>query len=189
MVFKRMTTLAHECVQVHLRPDALCIDATMGNGYDTLFLAQRILPHGRVFSFDIQKQALQITQALLEKNELSSSVTLVQDGHENMGRHLPQPSAQSMQAILFNLGYLPKGDPLIITKPASTIAALNCSLEILAKEGIISVMLYHGHEGGREEMESVLSWASELSASSWSVEQQKDTHPAAPRLLLIRRSG
>lgn len=42
-----------------------CIDATMGNGNDTLLLSQLCGESGKVLAFDIQEQALTATQKRL----------------------------------------------------------------------------------------------------------------------------
>ncbi len=44
------------------------IDATMGNGNDTLFLCRMAGKTGHVTAFHIQQQALEATEKLLEEN-------------------------------------------------------------------------------------------------------------------------
>ena len=65
-----------------------CIDATMGNGNDTLLLSRLCGSSGRVLSFDIQKQALTNTEALLNKEQLPKNYTLILDSHEHMDQYL-----------------------------------------------------------------------------------------------------
>ena len=36
----------------------IVIDATMGNGYDTKYLAEKVGENGYVYSFDIQEEAI-----------------------------------------------------------------------------------------------------------------------------------
>ncbi len=57
------------------------VDATAGNGNDTLYLANLVGATGRVYSFDIQAQAIENTAALLAKHD---NVTLIHDGHQNV---------------------------------------------------------------------------------------------------------
>lgn len=57
------------------------IDATAGNGYDTLFLAKLVGESGKVFSFDVQQEAIDSTKAKLEEAKLEN-VSLILDGHQ-----------------------------------------------------------------------------------------------------------
>jgi ubiquinone/menaquinone biosynthesis C-methylase UbiE len=49
---------AHQAVEAVLKPGDITIDATVGNGHDTLFLATRVGATGKVYGFDIQQEAL-----------------------------------------------------------------------------------------------------------------------------------
>src|SRR3954454_12453143 len=53
---------SHVILSERLRPGDLVVDATAGNGHDTLFLAERVLPGGRVFAFDVQTEAIDATR-------------------------------------------------------------------------------------------------------------------------------
>ena len=64
-------SLAHRFIREHVRPGALCIDATAGRGYDTALLCALAGPSGRVIAFDIQKEAIDSTRALLESRGLA----------------------------------------------------------------------------------------------------------------------
>lgn len=83
------------------------IDATMGNGNDTAFLAKLVGDHGNVYAFDIQDQALQKTKQRLIKSNLTKSVTLYHTGHQHI---LDTIGMTSISAAIFNLGYLPGGN-------------------------------------------------------------------------------
>jgi SAM-dependent methyltransferase len=123
------------------------IDATCGNGHDTLLLAELVGSKGRVWAFDIQKEAIETTAARLDNAGHSESVVLIHDGHEIMTEHCSGP----VKAVVFNLGYLPGGDRTVVTRPESTLAGLEQSLEILEPGGIVVITLYPGHEGGGQE--------------------------------------
>ncbi len=51
--------IAHHLMRAYISKDDIVVDMTMGNGHDTLFLAQI---SQFVYAFDIQKQALETTQ-------------------------------------------------------------------------------------------------------------------------------
>ena len=107
------------------------IDATCGNGHDTLFLAKIVGEKGKVFSFDIQPEALVNTRRLLEANNLADRVHLIQSGHERMDSHVHEKVA----AVMFNLGYLPGGNHKIITRPDTTVEALAKACSCCAPAG------------------------------------------------------
>lgn len=141
----------------------LAIDATVGNGIDTLFLAGKVGSEGKVFGFDIQPEALAITRHNLEKEGLSERVDLYLTGHEHLSQTIPPRARGHIRVVMFNLGYLPgSSDRTIVTKPETTIAGLNQALEVLAPGGVITVVVYEGHEGAREESLALQEWASVL---------------------------
>lgn len=123
------------------------IDATCGNGQDTLLLARLVGDRGRVWGFDIQAGAIVSTRGLVESSGFGDRVTLFQAGHERMAEFITGP----VKAVIFNLGYLPTGDRGVKTEVGSTIAALDQSLGLLQPGGMTLVALYTGHDGGDEE--------------------------------------
>ncbi|HQD42466.1 MAG TPA: class I SAM-dependent methyltransferase, partial [Bacillota bacterium] len=64
------------------------VDATVGNGNDTLFLARLVGEKGRVYGFDIQQEAINNTGELLKDLGLQNRVNLICDGHENMDEYV-----------------------------------------------------------------------------------------------------
>lgn len=136
-------------------PGDLCLDATAGNGFDTLFLAQLVKDSGTVHAMDIQDDALHITESALEQHGLTDRVTTHLTCHSKMKTVLPGNAKGRIRAITFNLGYLPKGDKSITTEPATTLAALRSSYDWLAENGVLSILCYRGHPGGKAEEEAV----------------------------------
>ena len=59
-----------------------------------------------------------------KKNSTFKHVTLIHDGHENILNDIPSDIIGNVDAAIFNLGYLPKGDKSIVTKPETTIQAI-----------------------------------------------------------------
>jgi Putative rRNA methylase len=51
--------------------------------------------------------------------------------------------------VAFNLGYLPGVDKTLITMPHTTEMALKASSKLLDSKGLISIIVYAGHPGGR----------------------------------------
>ncbi|MDR1774305.1 MAG: class I SAM-dependent methyltransferase [Clostridioides sp.] len=168
-----------------LKEGSTVIDATMGNGYDTKYLAEKVGETGFVYAFDIQDVAIKNTTKLLEKYNLKNNTKLINDSHENILEY----HTGNVDCIMFNLGYLPSGDHNLITKPDSTINALKDSLKILNKNGIISITIYSGHKGGQEEKEAVLEFVQSLPQTDYSVFMSKFINQInnPPELILIEK--
>jgi hypothetical protein len=165
MGFLSILSFAHQLVQQRVGLGDIVIDATMGNGNDTLFLAKCVGPAGVVHGFDIQEQAVERTRERLDKELASESRPTFHYhlcSHAELLRSLPEASQGQVAAIMFNLGYLPRADHTVITHPESTIPALNASLQLLGPHGIITIVVYPGHEGGAEEANAVQAWAEAL---------------------------
>lgn len=181
----RATELAHSLIRQTLRPGRWAIDATVGNGHDTLFLAQQIGAGGRVFGFDIQEKALASARKRLEE---LPQISLHHAGHERMTEILPGDAKGRITAIMFNLGYLPGNDHSITTQSETTIAALDQALSLLAVKGLITLVLYTGHPGGAEEATDVLAFAKGLPAHfAASHFVRLNSAAPAPELLAIER--
>ncbi|MDR6225937.1 class I SAM-dependent methyltransferase [Desmospora profundinema] len=152
----------HEWVSERLPTGGTAVDATMGNGHDLRFLADHVGNAGRVFGFDIQEEAVTRSRLRLEKESLAHRVVLFHDSHEKMKHHLYSQGVLHIDAAMFNLGYLPHGDPAITTQPEATLDAMRQAAEMLHPGGILTAVLYTGHPGGQTEADRVLMWLEEL---------------------------
>jgi predicted methyltransferase len=155
---RRLTDLAHDVIAGHVHAGDIVIDATMGNGHDTLFLAQLVGETGHVYAFDLQQQAIDQTRARLERHGAAEKVTLIRNSHAEMAGELPQGTAGNVAAVVFNLGYLPGGEKSVTTTAGSTLTALDASLELLRPGGLISLLVYVGHPGGMDEDQAIREW-------------------------------
>ncbi|TCO79799.1 class I SAM-dependent methyltransferase [Marinisporobacter balticus] len=154
----RPTEIAQSIMRGILKKGDVAVDATMGNGQDTLFLAKMVKSEGKIFAFDIQDLAVANTKKLLEKNHIYDDVHIIQDSHENIDRYV----SDEIAGVMFNLGYLPKGDHQIITKAETTLVALKKSLKLLKRNGIITMVIYYGHLGGETEKEKIIEYVEKL---------------------------
>ena len=150
---KRPLEMAHDFLAQVITPEDIVVDATMGNGYDTLFLAKLAK---QVYAFDIQEQALEKTSQRIQEAGLTN-VDLILQGHETVDEYVTE-----VKAAIFNLGYLPSADKSIITQPQTTLEALEKLCQMLVKGGRIAIMIYSGHEGGDIERDAVLDFVSQL---------------------------
>lgn len=187
----RLTQKVHQFLAEVLRSGDLAIDATAGNGHDTLKMAFLVGSSGEVWGIDIQETAIASTRARLEAEGLADRVRLV---HADHARFLGDPGLKEGQeagALVFNLGYLPGSDKEITTRPETTIAALSAGLRLLKPDGILLVTAYRGHPGGLAEATAVETWGRSLDPTAWSVHcHEPPSRPGAslpPILWVIRR--
>ena len=149
MKLRNARYLAKDFLDELIQPGDAVVDATMGNGHDTLYLAQKVGEKGRVWAFDVQQAALDATRKRLADNGCAERVRLILDSHANMAAYVDEPPA----AILFNLGWLPTGDHSVTTRVDSTIEAVRAAMELVRPGGVVSVCIYPGHdEGAREKL-------------------------------------
>ncbi|OCS88280.1 class I SAM-dependent methyltransferase [Caryophanon tenue] len=158
MKLKRVLQYAQDLLAETIQPGDTVVDATAGNGHDTLFLAQLVGDDGQVYAFDVQKEAVNATLLRLLDEGLEHRALVLNDGHENVAQYVTKP----VSAAVFNLGYLPGSDHEIITKPNTTVPAIEALLQLLTVGGIIVLVIYHGHAGGKEERDAVLQYVSNL---------------------------
>ena len=155
MQSRDVTALAHRWIAPALADGGLALDATAGTGGDTLFLARAAGASGRVHAFDIQPRAIERARARLRAAGLGSRVRWYCRCHGQAARDL---APGSLDAVMFNLGWLPGGDRAIVTRPATTRAALGACAALLRPGGRLSVVCYRGHRGGTEEEAAVAAW-------------------------------
>ena len=94
--------LARDALLRAVQPGDTVVDATMGNGHDTLFLAEQVGAEGRVYAFDIQESALESTRQLLEEHGMSGRVTLQCRSHAEMTGAVPGNRELEMLAGLLS---------------------------------------------------------------------------------------
>ncbi|MBS3886581.1 MAG: methyltransferase domain-containing protein [Dethiobacter sp.] len=165
MVLQKPLLFARELISRSLKAGGCAVDATSGNGHDTVFLAEVVGRTGSVLAFDIQPQAIAATRQRLAASGLLERVSVIEDSHAKMAAY----SQTTFDAAMFNLGYLPQADHAIVTKPESTVAALDFATKQLNKGGIITILVYTGHEGGREEWEKVREFSLALPQQQFTV--------------------
>lgn len=134
------------------------IDATMGNGYDTLRLCSLVGQTGKVYAFDVQPEALESTRARLHEAGEDAQAELILDGHQNVKEHVKEP----VQLAVFNLGWLPGVEHAVRTRSETTLQAVDACLDLLAPGGMLTICVYPGHAEGREELADLVQWAEKL---------------------------
>ena len=181
----QVTEWIQHFIRQQVREGDLCIDATMGNGNDTLLLARLAGKSGHVLAFDIQEQALKNTEDRLAREGLEKSCTLFMESHEYMSRYAREGS---VSCIVFNLGYLPGGSHGRATKAGTTVRAIKEGLKLLKKKGLLTLCIYSGGDSGFEEKETVLSFLKKLNPREFLVIQaeyiNRPSHPPIPVFII-----
>jgi precorrin-6B methylase 2 len=185
-VTARLTELAQAAVRERIRPGDAAVDATAGNGHDTVFLAAAVGPGGRVFAFDTQPAAIRATRRRLRAEGMGGTVELIEACHSRLPEFLPR--SLELNAAMFNLGYLPGSDKRLVTQSTTTVAALAASLERLAQRGLVTVTAYRGHPGGASEASAVAASLDSLPAGKYTIERHS-TPADGPLLWVIQRSN
>ncbi|WP_028593107.1 class I SAM-dependent methyltransferase [Paenibacillus assamensis] len=167
MGFLSVLSFAQQVVKERVQLGDRVVDATMGTGVDTLFLARLVGERGHVAAFDIQAQALELTRKRLHSGlglDTAAHVDLRLASHADLVGALPPEWHGQTAAVMFNLGFLPtaEADKAVMTEPSTTLAALEGALALLRPGGVLSVVLYPGHDGGDREADAVQAWAAGL---------------------------
>lgn len=152
----KATDLAKNLISTVVQKNDTVIDATVGNGNDTLFLCGLVGEKGKVIGFDIQEIAIKKTQQKLKDRKMIDRVLLVNSGHEMLKDYVEN----NVSAIMFNLGYLPGKNHRITTKYETTIKAIKQGIDLLKKNGVMTIAVYPGHPEGMKEKEKLLEYLS-----------------------------
>jgi tRNA1(Val) A37 N6-methylase TrmN6 len=177
----RPTEIAHLILRGFLRDGDHAVDATAGNGHDTLFLAQCVGPTGHVHAIDIQQAAIAQARTRIDQAHLTNRVSWHVADHRHMAALLPKGK---FAAVLFNLGYLPGGDHQKTTSRASTLPALQAAATLLHPGGLLSVLCYPGHPEGAEELRLLQSEWPSWSTQGWRIATYSLPFTAAPSPVL-----
>lgn len=187
MIPPRPTHLAQEFLREAIREGDTVIDATAGNGHDTVFLAGCVGETGRVLAFDPQEKATRSARSRVDAAGLARRVDFYPTTHSRMAEHA---EAESVSAVMFNLGYLPGEDHAMTTESQETVLALAAAEGLLKSGGVLSVVCYPGHPAGAVEAGAVEAWMSSRTANGWRVAKfgMLGTQQPAPYLLVARKA-
>lgn len=177
--------IAHDVLHQVVREGDTVIDATLGNGYDTVMLADLVGESGHIIGFDIQPDAVERTRARLTEAGLISRCELYAEGHQHIADRVRTP----VRAAVFNLGWLPGGDKSITTLWETTHTAISAALALLEKGGVCTVCAYPGHAEGDRERFALMDWLATLRPQEYNVLQHRflNAGPGAPECFVIQK--
>ena len=158
--------LCHEFLEAHLTPGGLFLDATCGNGNDTLFLCRLAGQNGRVLGMDIQPQAVDRTNRRLKEAGYDKIGRAVLYDHARLGE-LVQPG--KVDCVLFNFGWLPGAEHDIHSTADGSVPALRAALDALRPGGVLAAVLYSGKVIGDAEKQAALTFFRTLPLTKYTV--------------------
>lgn len=183
--FRSARFWAREMIEAAMFEGARAVDATMGNGHDTQWLCELAGNTGHVYAFDIQQEAVDRTEKRLTEAGLSEGATLFCAGHERMAELIQEP----VDAIVFNLGWLPGAEHGVTTHVDTTLKAVEAALRLLKEDAVMTICVYPGHEEGTRELHALMEWAAHLDSVRYDVllktylNQPNDP----PRMIAVRK--
>lgn len=185
-VLRNARILAADYMTRAVREGDVVVDATMGNGKDTLFLCGLVGEEGHVYAFDVQAEAVARTRERVAEAGYASRTTLLLAGHETMAEHVSGP----VQAVMFNLGWLPGAEHIVTTRTETTLTAVRAAAELIAPGGIVTVCVYPGHEEGMRELLALRQFAAGLDVRRYNVLVHHFINASVqtPQLFLIQKN-
>jgi len=180
--------LSHTLWSQVIKVGDVVIDATCGNGNDSLLLAKLSIDikKGCLYCIDIQSEAIKNTHIKLESELGDQLVNRIKFYQQNFTSFPTEILPNSVKCIVYNLGFLPRGNLSIITQTQDTLQSLRAALPLVTRGGLISVTCYRGHEGGEEEAAAVRQLAATLDPDKWRVFSHDPINRAlAPVLITV----
>jgi len=164
MNFFNFVELSHFLIDNYVKEESIVVDCTSGNGFDSLYLCNRLQGKGYLFSFDLQEEAIKRTKKLLEDKCCFSNYKLIRESHSKLDDYIKD----NVDFGIYNLGYLPNSDSDTKTIPKETILSLKIILEILNNRGIVVIVAYTGQDKGRER-DAIFDFLKSINSKKFSV--------------------
>lgn len=174
-----ISEISHYIIDKFIDVKDIAVDATLGNGHDTDFLAEKFK---KVYAFDIQKCAC---ESYKEKN--IENVQIINGSHENIKDYVKE----NADCIMYNLGFLPGGNKEITTMHESSLKSIKDGLELLNNGGIMSIAIYRGHDEGKIEENIIIDYVKNLSKSKYGVMYHSflNRSDTSPVLVIIEKKN
>lgn len=180
-IFDNALTYAKMVVDQEIKAEDICLDMTLGNGNDTIYLAHKCK---HVFAFDINPAAITSAQKNIDEANIHN-VSFILDSHQEVSKYING----SIGVAMFNLGYLPGGNKTIHTNYPHTIQAIKNILPMLRASGVIVIVLYPGSSRGYEESLYVEDYVTTLSQKFYDVVKYQSINQIhyPPYVIAIRK--
>lgn len=176
MIIDSLNKFTQETIKRYVSSKSIVIDATCGNGNDTLFLAKRA-HRGKVYAIDIQAEAIANTQKRCQDFE---NIHYICDSHGKINTYINE----AIDLAIYNLGYLPNSNSELTTTSTSTITALTATLNLLKPNGACLITIYTGHDNHQEEKQ-ILPFIKTLSKYEYNVLKYEFINLIDPPYLIV----
>ncbi len=166
------------------------IDATCGNGNDTLKLAEILREkQGGIICIDLQQEAIDKTKDLLQSHLSAEDLTRVHLHCQSHTHFPPIAEKNPIRLIVYNLGYLPKGNKWVTTMTLSTVESVKKAMTLIVPGGAVCITCYPGHKEGKREEKALLEKLSNLCPMTWNVcSHTFPNRTLAPSLLMLQKN-
>lgn len=184
MIARRTTFWVQEILKPYVEKARILVDGTAGNGWDTLYLVKYSSKEARIFSFDIQPDAIENTRNLIEKDNLEGlkKVNFVCENHKNFQEHIKNP----IDVAMMNLGYLPNGKKFLTTHVEDSFETIIQLMFKLKLHGAMSITCYPGHPEGKIEYEVISDFLATISSQDFQIMRiEKWNHIAEPPIAFL----
>ncbi|WP_290138901.1 class I SAM-dependent methyltransferase [uncultured Dubosiella sp.] len=176
---KSMVEIAHGFREPCLHRQAVCVDATFGNGKDTAFFVE--CGARLVYAFDIQKELIEKRRGDFDERV----VELIVDSHAHLDWYVDKP----VDAIVFNFGFCPHGDETITTMPKESVEAVEKAIGRLRKKGRMALVLYP-HLFGEQESDALERVLRRIDPHVATVQRVESVNTkAGPFVLLVEKKA
>jgi 16S rRNA (cytosine1402-N4)-methyltransferase len=103
MEFKHFPVMLKEATNaLCLESGKVYIDATLGGGGYSSLIAEKILPNGKLYSFDVDNEAIAVSK---ERLSGFSNVKIIKDSHVNVRNHLEEMGIEKITGgIVYDFG-------------------------------------------------------------------------------------
>lgn len=180
-IINNTKNLINFLVKNYIKKVNCAVDMTVGNGYDSKMILDNLNPE-KLYCFDIQKNAIENTNKLLENY---SNYILILDNHTNFLNYVKE----KIDFAIYNLGYLPNGDKTITTNALDVEESLSKLLENLNEKAIVLITFYIGHNSGLVESEKIGNFLKKLNQKEFTVLEFnfKNQKNNPPYVVMIQR--
>ncbi|MGE8079308.1 16S rRNA (cytosine(1402)-N(4))-methyltransferase RsmH [Peribacillus loiseleuriae] len=102
-MFQHTTVLLKETVDgLHIKPDGIYVDCTLGGAGHSAYLASQLSDKGKLYAFDQDETAIKNAHEKLK--EYGDRVVLIQNNFKHIAEELLQRGVHEVDGILYDLG-------------------------------------------------------------------------------------
>lgn len=164
ILFKNTVEITDHYINLFKNKIIIAADMTVGNGNDIYKIVKTVDKKSEILGFDISEIAIENTKNLLKEFK-NNNIQIIKDSHKNIFKHINK----KLDLVIYNLGYLPKGNKDITTDYVTVIKSLEYVLNFLNINGIVIITFYPGHSSGKLESIEIEKYLADLNQKNYNV--------------------